>query len=170
MWRWALALVRPSRQPRILSIRPQTGVPASDNVGGRWGSNPMGPGLRPVVYNLLSSILVRTRPPAHAPHTRPARRRQNMDALPDDLRRQVAIFQNAKDLARSSRAWARRRRRASRASRSGSTSTRAEESLSRRVDGSGLNCALAAGQVIPSKRVCWPAVFCCFQAKNGGHP
>ena len=59
----------PYRQPRIHSIRPQTWVPASDNVGGRWGSNPMGPGLRPVVYKLLSSSSVRTRPPAHAPHT-----------------------------------------------------------------------------------------------------
>ena len=35
-------LGRPSRQPRILSIWPQTGVPASDNVGGRWGLTPHG--------------------------------------------------------------------------------------------------------------------------------
>ena len=62
-------LDHPTRSTRTLSIRPQTWVPASDNVGGRWVSNPMGPGLRPVVYKLLSSISVRTRPPAHAPHT-----------------------------------------------------------------------------------------------------
>ena len=54
---------------RTHSIWPQTWVPASGNVGGRWVSTPMGPGLRPVVYNLLSSTWVRTRPPAHAPHT-----------------------------------------------------------------------------------------------------
>jgi len=35
-----------SQQPRILSIRPGTGVPASDNVGGRWGSTPHRASLR----------------------------------------------------------------------------------------------------------------------------
>ena len=62
-------LDHPTRSTRTLSIRPQTWVPASDNVGGRWVSNPMGPGLRPVDYNLLSSKTVRAHSPAHAPRT-----------------------------------------------------------------------------------------------------
>ena len=63
------ALTLWTRSPRTLYSRPQSLVPASDNVGGRWRSTPMGPGLRPVDYNLLSSRKVRTRPPAHAPRT-----------------------------------------------------------------------------------------------------
>ena len=66
--RWALSTTPPAA-PEPSIIRPQTWVPASDNVGGRWVSNPMGPGLRPVVYNLLSSKTVRAHSPAHAPRT-----------------------------------------------------------------------------------------------------
>ena len=59
----------PCWQHRILSYPAPDMGPGLRQRRRSVGSNPMGPGLRPVVYNLLSSISVRTCPPAHAPRT-----------------------------------------------------------------------------------------------------
>ena len=60
----------PCRQPRILSFWPETGVAASDNVGGRWGSTPHRAGLR--ARHLRAPLNIRRCASTLEPRTRPA--------------------------------------------------------------------------------------------------
>ena len=66
--RWALSTTPPAApEPSLLGPRHGSRPPTTSEVGGF--PTPWGPGFGPSSTSSSSSISVRTRPPAHAPHT-----------------------------------------------------------------------------------------------------